>query len=69
MISKLTFPATLAPKTFCPNCAASADQSHNCSHKGDWGEGDEVVTCNQCNTTYGHAVTVGYFIEECEGKP
>lgn len=61
--------ATPTQTTYCPNCAASSDQSHHCSHKGDWGEGDDVVTCNQCNTTYGHAVTVGWFIEAYEARP
>lgn len=61
--------ATATQERLCPNCAATADQSHHCSHKGDWGEGDEVVTCNVCTHTYGHAVTVGWFIEEYEEKP
>lgn len=60
--------ATATP-TYCPNCAAGADQSRRSDSRGEWGEGDEVRTCNNCDTTYGHAVTVGYFIEECEGKP
>lgn len=55
-----------ATATYCPNCAANADQSRHCDHRGDWGEADEVRTCNNCDTTYGHAVTVGYFVEAYE---
>jgi len=58
--------AEATPKTYCPHCAASADQSRHSDRRGDWGAGDDVVICNNCNTTYGHAVTVGYFIEETE---